>query len=252
MFDRFYFYYARLKPQPFDPLYKPAQAITGKLFVNRGAPKVVVIFTHWHSGSGLSNKLYEVLAKRLIKKGWGVLIYKFHSQILIANEQQVVESFHHIQKQIASDLDKLTAKKYYKNIHLIGLSLGNVPLTMVADQFAGFDSATLVLAGDDLALDMWHGFTTQNIRRAFEHGHIGITKLDAEWRAEAPKNHLKHFKGKPVNLWISSTDKIVRAQYQTKLARLLTITGAKVSIKTTWLGHALTITRFCLLGRLPD
>ncbi|MBI2589036.1 hypothetical protein HYW35_02435 [Candidatus Saccharibacteria bacterium] len=248
MFDWLYFHATHFKKHPLDSHYEPKQAITKRYFVSHPSnQKLAVIFPNWHP----SGKIYKVLRKRLHRRGWTVLYYEFHSQILMANEQLVIRSMQHIQKTVAAELCELSDKNRYRNIHLIGLSLGNVPLTMVSDNFSDFSGATLVVPGDDLAVDTWHSNVTQDIRKSFEDNHVGITKLDTDWKNEAPRDYVRNFTNKPVTIFMSLNDKVIRTRYQRKMVELITKSRARVDLKTSRLGHVLTIVRFCLAGPLP-
>lgn len=247
MFDKLYLYYAKNKKPELDTAYTPNKAVAGRLHVNPRAPKLAVIFPPWHG----SRRLHNILIKRLAKKGWSVLFYQLHGQLLIADDELVVKSFHHVQKAIAQELKELSAKHNYQKVHLIGMSLGNVSLSMVADDYPGFSEATLVVAGDDLAIDLWHGSMTQDLRKLFEQAHLGIRKLASEWRDEAPILHAKRFKNKEVKFYLSLTDKVIRTDYQKKMAEGIAQAGAKIIVKKTRLGHTMTIAKYCLFTPLP-
>lgn len=242
MIDALYDVYSKYKEDPLDPNYKPSDAIIGRKFINPHSRKLVVIFPGWHT----HNFPVNVLAKRLAKRGWAVLFYDFHDQIMEPDQEVVVESFRYIRDTVCSEIQKLMAEQNYEQIHFIGISLGGVPLALVSDKFHHFTSVTSVVGGDNLAIDMWYGMRTEPYRRAFEKMHIGVRHLAQEWENVAPDNHLKHFKGKPVKLVISLHDKFVRTEYQKKLARQLEEVGAKVTTKKRLVGHTLTIVRFCL------
>jgi hypothetical protein len=238
----------RNKAPLLDPSYRPIDAIAARRFTNLSAPKLAVIFPGWHGGSGF---LYDRLTIRLAKKGWAVLDYRFSDQILETDENIVIKSFAHIQKEVAKEIKHLVDKYGYQQVHLIGLSLGNVPLTMVTEDYPDFSAATLVVAGDDLALDMWHGILTQNLRAGFEVENIGIRQLDLDWKNLAPKNHLKNFAGKPVWLYVAVGDKVIRYEFQKRMAKLVSESCGAASIKKLHSGHIGTIVRFCLFARLP-
>lgn len=248
MFDLIYVKYSIKKEPPPILSYSPEQAIVGKRLLNPKSDKLCVVMPGWHN----SAKSFPVnrLANRLAKKGWAVLVYDFHQQILEADDKEVAASFKHLRQTINEDLCSLIARRKYKRVHLLGISLGNIVCTLVADTFTSFTEATLVVGGDDLAIDMWHGLRTQNFRREFEKLHIGIRDLDREWEGIAPVNHLKHFKNKPVRVVIATADKFILTKYQKKLAQRLKDNGALVKIKKNHLGHVLTIVRFCMFGSI--
>jgi pimeloyl-ACP methyl ester carboxylesterase len=246
MIDSLYARHSLKIEQPLDPGYKPSDVIISKKLVNKNSPKLSVVLPGWHNHA--QEFPINRLTKRLAKKGWAVLVYDFHDQLLEPDEDMVVESFEYIRSQISRDIERLVAEHHYQQVHLIGISLGTVAWALVADKYKEFTSATIVLGGDDLAIDMWHGIRTQHYRQAFEKLHIGIRKLDKEWQTIAPVNHLKHFRGKKVRVVMSLSDEFILTKYQKRLIERLVQNGASVSVKRSRLGHALTIVRFCLFG----
>ena len=132
-------------------------------------------------------------AKRLVNQGWAVLLYRFSDQIIVASDDDVVESFKYIQAAVAEEITNLQDEYNYQTTHLVGISLGNVAMMMVAKKFHNFSAATLVTAGDDLAEDLWHGIMTQNIRRLFEFYILELVKLDEDWKNIAPIGYVSGF-----------------------------------------------------------
>ena len=243
MVDALYARYARRKKEPLDPHYKAHYAIRGRKILNRRAGKLAVIFPGWHT-----HKFpVDILARRLVKRGWAVLVYDFHDQIIEPDDSMVAASFHFIRDTIAEEVGSLTAKRVYRQIHFIGISLGNVPMTMVADEFSKFTGATMVVAGGDLAVDMWHGLRTRDLRDDFQDEHIGVRALDRDWKEEAPSRHIRHFAGKQLKLILSKNDKFILSKYQLEFAEDIRKINKTVNLRTRHLGHILTIMRFCLL-----
>ena len=242
MIDILYARYARRKEKPLDSSYKIEDSIQKERLINKNSDKLAVIFPGWHT----HNFPVNILAKRLSKKGWAVLFYDFHDQILVPDEETVVESFRYLRDHIVDEVKKLTSTRGYKEIYFVGISLGNVPLTLVADKFSDFTGATLVVAGDNLAIDMWYGIRTVDIRHSFEKMHVGVRRLSEEWQDVSPINHVQHFAGKKVKVIMSLNDKFVATPYQKKLAERITEIGANVDIKHNRVGHTLSIIKFCL------
>lgn len=234
-------------PRPVDITYKPEDSIVSKKFIDSKNHKLAVIFPGWHT----HNFPVNILAKRLAKRGWSVLYYDFHDQILEPNDWTVKRSFDYIRDQITSDIESIVHQRAYRQIHFIGISLGSVPLGMVADKFKKFSSVTWVVGGEDLAIDMWHGLRTQDLRRDFEQVRIGLKKLAKDWDNLGPDHHLKCFKNKSVRLVVSKTDIVILAKYQYKLAEELNKIGAQTKINKRYTGHFMTILRYCLFSRLP-
>jgi hypothetical protein len=242
MIDRIYSVYSLKKEKPLDPSYQPKDVISRHKFLDAGNDRLAVIFPGWHTHNFPAN----ILAKRLYKKGWSVLYYAYHDQIIEPEEKVVIESMRYFRDRACVDINRIVHQKPYRQIHFIGISLGGVPMALVCDKFKYFTGVTAVVAGDDLAVDMWYGARTQRYRMAFEKIHVGIRKLAKDWDAIGPDHHLRHFKGKPVKFILSKHDNFVPTKYQKKLAEELVKCGAVVKIKKRYTGHIMTITRYCL------
>jgi hypothetical protein len=242
MIDALYTRYAKHKEKPLDPNYQPHDAIQAKKLINPQADKLAVIFPGWHTHKFPIN----ILAKRLAKRGWAVLYYDFHDQILEPDEDVVVESFRVIRDTISKEIQELLTKHDYLRVHFISVSMGGVPMALVCDKFSHFTSVTAVVGGDNLAINMWYGLRTDHYRRAFEKMHVGVRRLAKDWDILAPEKHLRHFKGKPIKFVMSLHDNFVRTKYQKRLAERLQEAGAQITIKRRFSGHMVTILRYCL------
>ncbi len=244
MFDKVFILYAKLKKDEIDTSYRVENAIVSKTHLNANATKLAVIFPPWHGVRFVTN----ILAKRLIKRGWSVLLYEFNPQILMPSEDRVLRSFEYIQKSVASDLTMLKAKHNYTSIRLIGLSLGGVALAMTAALFHDFQDAVFVVAGDDLALCMWYGQRTYNLRKSFEKEDTHIRKLDHDWQELSPKNYTTAFAYKHVKMILSRTDTIIPASHQEKFRRAIKKADSDVTFRYSFLGHYLSVVKYCLMG----
>lgn len=246
MIDALYVRIGLRNEKQLDPKYEPKNAIKNIIWDNPEGEKLAVIFPGWHNNP--TRFPIKRLIRRLTKRGWAVLAYNFHDQILVPEEDIVVDSFRYITRQVSDYLEVIHRSGKYSQIHLIGISLGTVPWAMVADRFTKFTGATIIVGGDDLAIDMWQGIRTQHYRKALQKLHVTMRRLDDDWDAIAPVNHLRHFKGKPVKVFMSRTDRIIRSDYQKKLVDRLGENGASVNVKDTRFGHAMSIVWFCLFG----
>lgn len=247
MIDHLYATYSRRREKPLDPYYRPSDVIVGKKFLDAGNDKLAVIFPGWHT----HNFPINILAKRLYKKGWSVLWYDFHDQIVEPKEDVVVESLQYLRDGVTKDITNVVRKKLYRQIHFISISLGGVPMALVCDKFTHFTGVTAVVGGDDLAICMWYGRRTRHYREAFQKMHVGIRKLAKEWDSVGPDHHLKHFKNKPIKMIISMRDNFVGTKYQLRLAKELLEKGANLKVKKLHTGHIMTIARYCFFARLP-
>lgn len=248
MFDRLYFNLEKRKQHKKDKSsFQPDHSVKSKEIITGDDNRLVVIFPHWH-GRGW---LYKILCSRLVRKGWSILLYDFDDRILSSDDKAVKKAFDNLATTVSKDINRIAKDKRYKEIHLMGLSLGNVPLMMSTPLVKAFHGATLVLPGDDLAIDMWHGMVTQNLKYIYQKKHIGLEKLDREWAAETPYKYLPYLSGKNIHIFISKSDKIIRSDYQKRMADLLIKTESTAKVSVWHIGHALSLARYCLFGPLP-
>ncbi|MBX4190505.1 hypothetical protein KW794_00255 [Candidatus Saccharibacteria bacterium] len=227
----------------FSDEYNPAQAIARSHLINPEAPALSVIFRPWHGGGHMVKAFINHLSSRS-----AVLDYELHDQIIEPNIDRVPLSFEAIRIRIATDLSKLSDNFEYQSVHLIGMSLGNVALALVAKEYPEFSKATVVVGGDNLAALMWDGIRTQSIRRALSKQGVTKQELDEAWQGIAPGNQVEAFRGKDVRMIISTKDKVLPTAGQLNLRDKLYCAGADVSPSYSRLGHVATLTRFCIKG----
>lgn len=243
MIDR---YIAARGKDSFSDDYTPDQAIQSKQLLNPDSDRLAVVFPPWH-GRG---KITDTLLRRLQKNNWAVLNYDLHDQILEPHIDRVPESFGHIQREVAADLTQIQAEAAYERLHFIGISLGTMSMTLVAEEYPDFTSATFVLPCSELASSMWVGSRTHNIRRVLEEqGHTRTDVVEA-WRELEPKTYAHRFKQKPVVTIISKKDPIILPSYQLEMNNELKNAGAKVSDKHRLRGHGATILSYCFSGKI--
>lgn len=226
--------------------YQPEQAIRDVQLYNPDAPRLAVIFPPWHGGG----RTHHAFIQRLVRHNWAVIDNTFHDEILKADAKQVLASYSHIQSTVTEHLLKATRQRHYEQIHLVGISLGNVALALVADAFREFTAASIVTPGSSLANCAWNGIRTQHIQLGFEKQGYDRIGLGYIWQKLAPLKYVRTFSGKPVQAVISTTDRVIPAEYQYEITDALDQAGAAVQLKQTRLGHFATIANFYLTGKL--
>lgn len=230
------------------PGYNPKNVILKQPILNPGSDILTVLFPPWHADA--EGWPFDYLTRRLIKRGHSVLPYTFHGELLKPNAKEVLESFTQVQHQVSDRLKELS--RVFKTINLTGISLGGTALTMIAEEFQGFSTATLVVPGSNLAYCVYNGMRTGHLREALECGdeHWTYEHLDNYWQQVAPIKHVDAFKGKKVAAYISKTDEVIPAESQREIVDGLINAGAIVTEHSTRLGHLATVGRYCLAGRL--
>lgn len=219
--------------------YRPQDAITSCRLINPNGRKLCVLFPPWHGGSWA----YEALIRRLVRRGYAVLAYGFHDEILKPDAAQVVASYHYIQVVISQDLEELANK--YESIWLVGLSVGILALTMTSEKFDRFDRVSLVIPSVKLSYTLWYAIRTRHIRDGLEEQGYTVESLETAWASLHTVNRVEALVGKRVDIVISPSDEIILPRYQQDYITILQEAGIQPHIKTTRLGHYGAIVRFC-------
>ncbi len=223
-----------------DPGYTPEQAVLGyKDSGPEDSNRWAVLLPPWHTHQ--DDWHYTAFAGHLNRQGFAVRRYDFSDHILQPDLDSVLASFHHIQDVVTEDLEDLTENTQLEEFHLVSASLGTVSLALLAERLPRFTGATIIAGSSDLARSMWHGSRTVKIRQELEKQGVDEKTIVEAWQDLAPKNHTSAFKGKPVNMTVSLTDKIIPTIYQHEMAEELGRAGSNVRVKTTRRGHYATI-----------
>lgn len=242
MIDRLLSGSARFRHGILDDTYRPEQAIVGRTLRDEDNQRLTVVFPHWR-GKG---KLYDALGRRLSRQGSAVLTYQFHNQILEPRVDRVIDSFMYIKDSVLADIKELVRTHKYKEVSLIALSLGNASLALVASEFQEFTSATMVVVGSSLARGAWEGSLTHQLQADIAAQNMDEASLDEIWRQLNPIEHVGAFTGKDVLLYQSGVDTVIPVPLQHEMAAGLEAAGAHLEARYAHIGHAASITNFCL------
>lgn len=227
-----------------DKNYRPDKAFLDRELFNQGAPRLTVVFPPWHGTEQLS----ATFKKRATKRGSALLLYSLHGQILSANVTGTVESFHHIQRVAAEDIDSLVEQYGYNDVHLMSYSLGTVALALTASKLKSNFRATCVVGGSNLAGVLWDGIRTQDVRRGIEAQDITEGELETAWSGITPDNNLANFEDKNVHLILSKSDKTVPYKYQLELAAKFEEVGADLTVDHNRSGHVMSVVNHTFFG----
>ncbi|MDB5181866.1 MAG: hypothetical protein JWP13_629 [Candidatus Saccharibacteria bacterium] len=229
-----------------NPAFTFSQSIIDMRLTNARGSYLTVIFPPWNG----ADRLIRILEGRLHRAGSATLTLALHGQILRPDIQGVIDSFTYIQEQVSLEIEKLQDKYAYEAIHLTGISIGTIPLSLVAQRTKHISKATFVVGGSRFAPSVWEGARTQGIRRAFEDKGVSLTELETAWSGLDPAMSATALKGRPVELYISETDTFVPTIYQDELVAALRDSGANVEEHRNKTGHAANIMTYCMKGKL--
>lgn len=227
---------------PDDQDYNPSNIVMTHELINQSTDRLAVIFPPWNGGGRAIN----LLAERVVRRGYTVLKLASHPRILEPNVNNVLTAYRLIRDQTADLIDHTIDQSRYDKPWFIGPSLGNVALTMTASIFPDFAKASMAVAGSNLATCLWRGIRTQPIAKELLSQGVDMMQLEEAWNELAPINNLKTFQGKPVDMLISTTDRVIPTQYQRAMHEGLVEAGANVTVRETALGHYAATGLFCL------
>lgn len=235
-----------------DPNYSPDKAVLG--YSDSGSPEsrsLAVVFPAWRLH--LNDRYYRALGWCLGLQGFAVRRYDFNDHILEPDVDQVVASYKNIRETVTEELETFADQRRFNRIHFIASSLGTVSMALVASSFDRMTSATIASGSSNLALSVWHGIRTREVRRALEEAEEGCTArmVDDKWHDIAPMTHASAFENKPTRMIISTTDAIIPTIFQREMADALADAGSQVSTHDTTLGHYASIGAYFAVGRLP-
>jgi len=228
--------------------FEPSQAIVDARIINPGASELTVIFPPWH-GERMVTRVLE----RRVSRYAAVLAYDLHDHILEPNIPGVIATYESMTNRIAEQVGMLRTDRRYSAPHLIGISLGNVALSMTAAKLMAlnepdpFSRVTSVVPGSNLALSMWDGMRTQGLRETFERQGVTRDQLDEAWAGLAPSHHAPAMQGRDVCVHLSTTDGFIPTQYGEEYITALNDAGANVEVRRSTSGHVVSIVKFCLI-----
>ena len=246
MLDKLISGYSSRKHRHDDTGYTSASAIIDLKLANPKGEILTILFPPWH-GAG---KPFKILEHRLAQGGSATLSVNLHNQILSADINEVVQSFYSIQAQIITEIDKLQKKYKYREVHMIGLSIGTLSMSLVARAYPKVSQVTFVVGASRLAPCVWYGIRTQKIRKQVEANGFSLAKLELEWSDLAPALSAPILRGKLVQIYVSNSDKIIPTAYQTELVHTMLDAGANVRVFRSNYGHTASIIKFCLSDKL--
>ncbi len=205
-----------------------------------------VLFLPWHAGV----KPFSWLIQRLVRKNESVVVYYFAEEILSGDVVEVKKFYKQIEKEIPIRLSIIKDRYNYKDVRLIGMSLGNVALGVVANAWHDFSSVIQVCTASSLAKSVWEGDRTIDIRNIFEANTYNLVTIETIWKEIEPISNIKVFIGKPMTVIVSKVDTSIPTHLQWDYINGVRAIGIQPKIKTSRFGHYGTIIKFCIIGQI--
>jgi predicted esterase YcpF (UPF0227 family) len=135
----------------------------------------------------------------------------------------------------------------FKEIIVIGLSLGGLYATTIANKIKNLKRLVLVIPGDSLAGSILDSISTKDLKRVFRKNRVTYKVHDSHCKDFNTINNIHNLKGKEVHLYISRSDEVIKYKHGLILAKSIKEVGAKLTVfKNKNHGHYGTAVKFLL------
>lgn len=214
-----------------------------------GSKRLCIFLPPWRTDI----KYSATVGKKITAAGYSFLGYVFPVGILSSDVEATKKYFDRIKIRVVRDVQNLQKQFGFTTLRMIGVSLGCVNASMIANEYRKFEKIILVVPGHCLAESLWYGLRTQHLRKQFEEKSITLEQLKKAWRDLAPENNLAGMKNSSVILFLSKSDKIIPYRFGEKLAEVMKNNGINLMVKKNkFLGHYGTAFVFYKIVRLAQ
>ena len=141
---------------------------------NPGSDTLIVCLPGW--GQKLWN--WKMVEKYVKQEGYSFLAYEFPKPILSDSVNLTLECFKTINSIVREDIKNLKKKYGFNKCILTGISLASSFGSIVYKDNPDVTDILLVVPGENLARDMWHGCRTQHLRKSFELQGVSLEELE--------------------------------------------------------------------------
>lgn len=206
-----------------------------------------VIIPIWKDGTDY----YKLIRKRIRLLGYSCIEYRIASALLSPDYKYTDQAFKEVINQVRLDIEKMVAEKAFKEVKVIGFSVGCIEAAMIANYNPYVTKLVLVAPGNCLAESMWYGLKTRNIKQLFEKQGIDLPFLKKAWKDLAPENNFHGLAGKEIEIYLSKCDINIPYRLGRKLADAMIAHGLKPKVyENKYLGHYLTVSKYLLMGKI--
>ena len=239
MLDHVVATFGQITPYKLSAKYKSEHSIKEKLYVHANGSKVLnVIFLPWGMGVNFAKR---TIVPNLSPKGDSVLVYEFHPSILNADVELVSKSFGFASDAVANEVNNLIDKVGYKNINLIGISLGCAVLSMSANKIKLFTAVTMIVPGNDITEIVWSGNRTKQLKKQLLKTDAIFEDVKAKWSNISPENNLDALKGRNLKVILAKKDTFIRYEHGLELVRKAKLYGLDPIVIVKNIDHATAI-----------
>jgi len=194
---------------------------------------------------------YKLVRKRIKQAGYSCLEYKIASSLLSPDYEYTRNAFKEVANRVRSDIEKMVQQYVFKEVQVIGVSIGCIEASMIANNNPHVTKLVLVAPGNGLAEPMWYGLKTRNVRRLYEEQGITLSFLMEAWSELALEHNFDGLKGKEVEIYISKSDINIPYRFGRDLADKMIAYGINPRVyENNHLGHYLTVLKYLWKGKI--
>lgn len=167
-----------------------------------------IVFVFGGLGSSHSKLLFWFLGQALASHGYQAIVYTYPFSVLSSNPKETRKNFEETKEHVLQTIKKLPKKKS-KELAVFGISLGNIPAFMLAQEVPGIKKIIANTPPADLAETVWKWKNKKfNFRRILEEKKITRKQLKKEWLDLSPLHNLRSSGDKKLLLFASINDDI--------------------------------------------
>jgi pimeloyl-ACP methyl ester carboxylesterase len=219
------------------------ELITSELFEVKNPKGLYVLIPPWRGRFDY----YTITRRKLMKEGYSCVEYSFSPSMLSDNYLKTRELFENVKNSVSEQIKKLVNSHQFKEVNIIGTSIGCVEALMIANHSEIIKRVILVAPGCCLAESMWKGIRTQEIRKKMEMVGVTLPFLKEQWKALAPENNINGLMGKEIIVYLSKSDEIIPYELGIQLVQKMKENKLAPLVKENALfGHYLTILGYYL------
>jgi pimeloyl-ACP methyl ester carboxylesterase len=221
--------------------------LTSDFYPFPGSSVLCVLIPPWKATADY----YKLVRTRIYEAGHSCLEFKIASSLLSHDYEYTRNAFNKVANDVRSDIEKMVGQYGFKEVQVIGVSIGCVEATMIANHNPYVTKLVLVAPGNGLAEPMWYGLKTKNVRRLYEQQGITLSFLKEAWQGLAPANNFDGLTGKEIDIYISKADINIPYRFGKELADQMIAHGLNPRVyENRYLGHYLTVVKYLLKGEI--
>ena len=191
------------------------------------------------------------LRKKVKQRNASFLEFKLSSEILSSDTEETLSRFYFLEQQIVNQVKLLHQQYGFDKIHLIGISMGCVTVSMIAHHNSFIDKIILIVPGDSLAEPVWKGIRSQHLKKIIESNGISLKDLKQKWHSLAPENNLDGMEKKEIIVYFSQSDRIIPGEFGECLVnKMYKKNLSPLVCKNKYLGHYGTMGKFFMFPNL--